>query len=87
MKRERERERERERLVCVYLQFPKKGVISHTGVAGLTLGGGIGWLCRTFGLTVDSVLSIDIVTSNGEFLTANNELNQVPTTLPSVSFN
>jgi FAD/FMN-containing dehydrogenase len=46
------------------------GVISHTGVAGLTLGGGVGRLMRRFGLTIDSLLAVDIVTAEGEKLHA-----------------
>jgi hypothetical protein len=45
------------------------GAISHTGVAGLTLGGGMGWLHRPFGLTIDSLLAVDLVTADGERLT------------------
>ncbi len=37
------------------------GVISHTGVYGLVLGGGIGWLCRKFGASVDNIVSANIV--------------------------
>lgn len=46
------------------------GVVSTTGIAGLTLGGGQGWLRRTYGMTCDSLLSADVITSEGEFVTA-----------------
>jgi FAD/FMN-containing dehydrogenase len=46
------------------------GQISTTGIAGLTLGGGWGYLARRFGLACDNLLSVDLVTADGQFLTA-----------------
>lgn len=46
------------------------GVVSTTGISGLSLGGGLGWLMGKHGLTCDSLLSADIVTADGKFLTA-----------------
>jgi FAD binding domain/Berberine and berberine like len=42
------------------------GIVIHTGMAGLTLGGGLGWLMRTYGLTIDQLLSVDLVTADGQ---------------------
>lgn len=52
------------------------GVVSTTGVAGLTLGGGLGWLRKKYGLSCDNLRSVDIVTAAGELLTASQNENQ-----------
>ena len=46
------------------------GLVSSTGLAGFTLGGGIGWLIRKYGLALDSLTSVDVVTANGDLVTA-----------------
>jgi hypothetical protein len=51
------------------------GIVTHTGLAGLTLGGGIGWLERKYGLTIDQLRSVDVVTAEGEFVTAGEDDN------------
>jgi FAD/FMN-containing dehydrogenase len=51
------------------------GFVSHTGVTGLTLGGGIGHLMRKFGLSIDNMRACDVVTADGEFVIANEEEN------------
>jgi FAD/FMN-containing dehydrogenase len=46
------------------------GINSSTGIAGLTLGGGFGWLTRQYGMTIDNLISTEIITADGQALTA-----------------
>ncbi len=52
------------------------GDTGTVGIAGLTLGGGIGWLVRKRGLTIDHLVAVDLVTADGQRLTATEEQNQ-----------
>ena len=51
------------------------GIVTNTGVSGLTLGGGIGWLMRKYGLTIDQLVSVDVITADGAFLKASQHEN------------
>jgi hypothetical protein len=51
------------------------GIVTHTGLAGLTLGGGIGWVMRKHGLTIDQLLSAEVVTASGEVVRASEDEN------------
>jgi len=52
------------------------GIVPKTGIGGLTLGGGVGWLIRKYGMSIDNLLSVEIVTADGKVLTASASQNE-----------
>jgi len=54
----------------VYGLVVPSGIVSHTGVGGLTLGGGFGWASRKFGMSIDNLISAEVVTAKGEVVNA-----------------
>ena len=62
---------ELDRETAVYGLATTGGTVNDTGIAGLTLGGGIGWLMGKYGLSCDNVVSADVVTADGKVITAN----------------
>jgi len=51
------------------------GIVTHTGIAGLTLGGGIGWIMRKHGLSIDQLISVELVTASGDVVRASADEN------------
>jgi hypothetical protein len=61
------------RATHAYGQATTGGVVSTTGVAGLTLGGGLGWLMGSYGLSIDNVTQVEVVTADGEVRVVDSE--------------
>jgi FAD/FMN-containing dehydrogenase len=67
--------RELDRTTAAFGLATPSGVVSSTGIAGLTLGGGLGWLMGRYGMTIDNLLSAEIVLASGEVTTASDRDN------------
>jgi FAD/FMN-containing dehydrogenase len=64
-----------DRATLEFGQVVPAGIVSHTGLAGLALGGGIGYLTRSFGLTCDQFIQLEVVTADGEIVYASEDEN------------
>jgi FAD/FMN-containing dehydrogenase len=62
-----------DRATAVFGLATPMGVVSSTGIAGLTLGGGLGWLMGTYGMAIDNLVSAEVVLASGEVVTASEE--------------
>lgn len=63
------------RATHLFGQATTGGVISSTGIAGLTLGGGLGWLMAKYGMAIDNLVAVELVTATGEVVTASEDEN------------
>ena len=68
--------RELDRTTQIFGLATPGGTDSEVGIAGLTLGGGNGWLMGLYGATCDNVISVDLVTADGRFVTASDKENE-----------